>query len=398
MFLTLFFFQFSCFFKMTQSSYIILGAGASGLLLAYRMSQDRFFDDKSILIIDQVKDKGNDKTWCYWEEGAGEWDELLTKKWSKLFFGSEDFTNTLDISPYSYKMIRSEKFYHKLWRSIDLKSNITFVEDSVKTYSEVDNRVKVVTNKSTYFGLKLLNSIPNKSVYETQQKYPVLQQHFTGWFIKSKTNCFDDSIASFMDFNIPQKGNTRFMYVLPMDKNKALFEYTLFSKDLLQQSEYEDAIKDYLKEKKITDFEVLEKENGAIPMTSFKFEELNSNSILNIGTAGGWTKASTGYTFFNTSKKTKELVAFLKKEDDLSAFAKRTKFWFYDLLLLDVLNNNNDKGSSLFASIFKKVNVKTILKFLGEESSTREDLKIIISVSPKPFIIAIVKRLLRIKS
>ena len=382
---------------MTQSSYIILGSGASGLLLAYRMSQDSYFDDKSILIIDQVKDKGNDKTWCYWEEGTGEWDELLTKKWHKVFFGSEFFTNILDISPYSYKMIRSEKFYNKLWRSIDLKSNITFIEDSVKSYEEVDNRVKVVTNKSTYFGLKLLNSIPNKTVYETQQKYPVLQQHFMGWFVKTKTDCFDDSIATFMDFNIPQNGNTRFMYVLPIDKNMALFEYTLFSKDLLEHSEYEDAIKDYLKEKKITEFEILEKETGAIPMTSFKFEELNSNSILNIGTAGGWTKASTGYTFYNTSKKTKDLVSFLKKEDDLSAFSKKTKFWFYDLLLLDVLANNNEKGSTFFASIFKKVNVKTILKFLGEESNIGEDLKIITSVSPKPFILAIVKRFSRIK-
>ena len=382
---------------MTQSSYIILGSGASGLLLAYRMSQDSYFDDKSILIIDQVKDKGNDKTWCYWEEGTGEWDELLTKKWHKVFFGSEFFTDILDILPYSYKMIRSEKFYNKLWRSIDLKSNITFIEDSVKSYEEVDNRVKVVTNKSTYFGLKLLNSIPNKTVYETQQKYPVLQQHFMGWFVKTKTDCFDDSIATFMDFNIPQNGNTRFMYVLPIDKNMALFEYTLFSKDLLEHSEYEDAIKEYLKEKKISEFEILEKETGAIPMTSFKFEELNSNSILNIGTAGGWTKASTGYTFYNTSKKTKDLVSFLKKEDDLSAFSKKTKFWFYDLLLLDVLANNNEKGSTFFASIFKKVNVKTILKFLGEESNIGEDLKIITSVSPKPFILAIVKRFSRIK-
>jgi lycopene beta-cyclase len=377
---------------MTQSSYIILGAGASGLLLAYRMSLDSYFDDKSILIIDQVKDKGNDKTWCYWEEGEGEWDELLTKKWPKVFFGSKHFTDTIDISPYSYKMIRSEKFYNKLWRSIDLKPNITFVEDSVKKYAELDNRVKVVTNKSIYFGLKLLNSIPNKIAYEKQQKYPVLQQHFMGWFVKTKIDCFEDSTATFMDFNIPQHGNTRFMYVLPIDKNMALFEYTLFSKDLLEHSEYEDAIKDYLKEKKVTDYEILEKENGAIPMTSFKFEELNSNSILNIGTAGGWTKASTGYTFYNTSKKTKDLVSFLKKEDDLSMFTKRTKYWFYDLLLLDVLSKNNEKGSSLFGSIFKKVNVKTILKFLGEESSLREDLKIITSVSPKPFILSIVKR------
>ena len=277
------------------------------------------------------------------------------------------------------------------------KSNFIFVEDSVKKYSEVENGIIVVTNKSTYFGLKLLNSIPDKTVYEKQQKYPVLKQHFVGWFIKTKTDCFDDSMATFMDFNIPQNGNTRFMYVLPIDKKTALFEYTLFSKDLLENSEYEDAIKDYLKEKKVTDFEILEKENGAIPMTSFKFQELNSKSILNIGTVGGWTKASTGYTFYNTSKKTKDLVAFLKNEDDLSLFAKRTKFWFYDLLLLDVLANNNKKGSALFASIFKKVNVKTILKFLGEDSNIREDLKIITSVSPKPFVMAIVKRFLRIK-
>jgi lycopene beta-cyclase len=382
---------------MTPSSYIILGAGASGLLLAYRMSLDSYFDDKSILIIDHKKDKGNDKTWCYWEEGDGEWDELLTKKWPKVFFGSKDFTETLNISPFCYKMIRSEKFYHKLWRIIGLKSNITFVEDSVKTYSEADNKVKVVTNKSTYFGLKLLNSIPDKTVYEKQQIYPVLQQHFVGWFVKTKTDCFDDSVATFMDFNIPQNGNTRFMYVLPIDKNIALFEYTLFSKDLLERSEYEVAIKDYLKEKKVTDFEILEKENGVIPMTSFKFQELNSNSILNIGTAGGWTKASTGYTFYNTSKKTKELVSFLKEEDDFSVFSKRKKYWFYDLLFLDVLAKNNEKGSALFASIFKKVDVKTILKFLGEESNLREDLKIITSVSPLPFILSIFKRFLNIK-
>ena len=378
---------------MKQYDYIILGAGASGLLIAYRMSKDIYFDNKEILIIDEVKDKGNDRTWCYWEEGIGEWDDLLTKSWTKVFFGSHSFSKKITITPFSYKMIRSENFYHKLWRSIELKPNITYIENSVTTYAELDKGVKVVTNKSTYFGLKLLNSIPNKKVYETQQEYPVLQQHFMGWFVKTKTDCFDDSIVSFMDFKIPQNSNTRFMYVLPIDKNKALFEYTLFSKDLLEHFEYEDAIKDYLNKKKITDFEILEKENGAIPMTSFKFAELNSKSILNIGTAGGWTKASTGYTFNNTSKKTKELIAFLKTENNFTQFSKRTRFWFYDLLFLDVLANNNAKGSTIFASIFKKVDVKTIFKFLDEESTFFQDLKIILSVSPKLFIQSIFKRI-----
>ena len=91
------------------------------------------------------------------------------------------------------------------------------------------------------------------------------------------------------------------------------------------------------------------------------------------------------------------MVSFLKEEDDFSVFSKRKKYWFYDLLFLDVLAKNNEKGSALFASIFKKVDVKTILKFLGEESNLREDLKIITSVSPLPFILSIFKRFLNIK-
>ena len=378
---------------MITSDYIILGAGASGLMLAYRMSQDAFFNDKLILIIDKDKNKGNDRTWCYWEEGTGEWDHLLHKSWSNIFFGSNTFSKTIAISPFNYKMIRSEKFYKSLWDSISLKPNIKFVEDSVNSFTEIENGVQVITKKERYFGAKLFNSLPNPEVYKSQKKYPVLQQHFLGWFVKTREDCFDDSVATFMDFKVEQNCNTRFMYVLPSDKRTALFEYTLFSKKLLQHVDYEDAIKDYLSEKGIVDYEIIEKEKGSIPMTSFKFSKLNSKHILNIGTAGGWTKTSTGYTFKNASKKTKNLVLFLKKEKNLSKFHKKTKYWFYDLIFLDVLASHNEDGASLFSSMFKKANTKTIFKFLDEESSLFEDLKIILSVPPKRFIQAFFKRL-----
>ena len=37
---------------MTKYDYIILGSGASGLMLAYRMAKEPFFEDKSILVLD----------------------------------------------------------------------------------------------------------------------------------------------------------------------------------------------------------------------------------------------------------------------------------------------------------------------------------------------------------
>ncbi|WP_179353537.1 lycopene cyclase family protein [Winogradskyella vidalii] len=378
---------------MAKYDYIILGAGASGLLLAYRMSKDPFFDDKSILIIDKTKEKGNDRTWCFWETGVGEWDSILSKTWNKIYFGSHTFSKHISILPYQYKMIRSEAFYKLLWDEISSKSNFTFIEATVNHFSEFEEKVAVVTENKTYFGAKLFNSIPYPEAYKSQNKYPLIHQHFVGWFVETKVDAFDDSTATFMDFTVPQDGNTRFMYVLPIDKKTALFEYTLFSKELLAYSDYENAIKAYLNQKNIEDYAIVEKENGNIPMTSFNFNALNSKPILHIGTAGGWTKASTGYTFKNTTKKTEQLVNFIRENDDLSKFNKATKFRFYDLIFLDVLANHNKEGAALFASMFKKAKITTIFKFLDEESSIVEDLKIILSVPPKRFIQAFFKRL-----
>jgi lycopene beta-cyclase len=204
---------------------------------------------------------------------------------------------------------------------------------------------------------------------------------------------FNDTTATFMDFTVSQNGNTRFMYVLPLDRKTALFEYTLFSKDLLPYEDYEDAIKTYLNDKGFIDYEIIEKEKGSIPMTSFEFSKLNSKHILNIGTAGGWTKSSTGYTFKKTSKKTKDLTAFLKRENNLSLFSKKTKYWFYDLIFLDVLAKHNDEGADLFSSMFNNAKTTTIFKFLDEDSTVIEDLKVILSVPSKRFIQAFLKRL-----
>ena len=362
-------------------------------MLAYRMSQDAFFDDKSIVIIDQTKDKGNDRTWCFWENGVGEWDNLLAKTWSSIFFGSNSFTKTISIAPFNYKMIRSEALYKSLWEHIDAKSNFSFIETKVNSFSELKTGVEVITENGNYFGAKIFNSLLNPEVYKSQNKYPIIHQHFVGWFVKTKGDMFDDSTATFMDFTVPQNGNTRFMYVLPIDKKTALFEYTLFSENILEKSDYENAIVDYLNNKNILDYKIIEKEQGNIPMTSFRFSKLNSKHILNIGTAGGWTKASTGYTFKNTTKKTKKVISFLKKNDDLSEFQKWTKYWFYDLIFLDVLANYNAEGEALFSSMFKKAKTKIIFKFLDEESTLFEDLKIILSVPPKRFIQAFLNRL-----
>ena len=379
---------------MSQYDYIITGSGASGLMLAYRMANDSFFDNSSILIIDKEKKNSDDRTWCFWENGEGEWDELLHKSWDKILFESNTYKNTIPLQSYAYKMLRSGVFYDKLWNFINTKNNIRFIEDTVVNIEGSEDGAIVETLKSKYFTTKLLNSIDLNKKYTLQKKYPVLLQHFCGWFIETDKISFDDSTATFMDFTVDQKRNTRFMYVLPISPNKALFEYTLFSKEVLTKEEYESELLKYLAFKSITEYTITEIEQGVIPMTSYKFWEQNSKNILHIGTVGGWTKASTGYTFKNTSKKTIQLIAFLKAENDFTHFRKKTRFWWYDLLLIDVLSSYNHLGSKLFSTLFKRNSLKNVFRFLDEETSFIEDLRIMLSMPPLRFITALFRRVL----
>ena len=379
---------------MSQYDYIITGSGASGLMLAYRMANDSFFDNSSILIIDKEKKNSDDRTWCFWENGEGEWDELLHKSWGKILFESNTYKNTIPLQSYAYKMLRSGVFYDKLWNFINTKNNIRFIEDTVVNIEGSEDGAIVETLKSKYFTTKLLNSIDLNKKYTLQKKYPVLLQHFCGWFIETDKNSFDDSTATFMDFTVDQKKNTRFMYVLPISPNKALFEYTLFSKEVLTKEEYESELLKYLAIKSTTEYTITEIEQGVIPMTSYKFWEQNSKNILHIGTVGGWTKASTGYTFKNTSKKTIQLIAFLKAENDFTHFRKKTRFWWYDLLLIDVLSSYNHLGSKLFSTLFKRNSLKNVFRFLDEETIFIEDLRIMLSMPPLRFIKALFRRVL----
>ena len=378
---------------MDYYDYIVVGGGASGLMMAYRMSKDAFFDDKSILILDKEKKNTNDRTWCYWETENDEWNDIVSVSWENIIFKSELHTTEESIAPYQYKMIRSKDFYSKIWSHLETKSNITFQSANLVSIHQRDNIAEVITANTIFKTNTILNSILFNDVYKKQTKYPVLQQHFVGFFVKTKKDSFDNSAATFMDFTIAQKGNTRFMYILPYAKNEALFEYTLFSKDILSYNDYKLEIEKYLDERNITEYEIVKKEQGSIPMTCYKFWKHNSKNIINIGTAGGWSKASTGFTFKNTTKKTAKLIEHLKQHKPLPEFHKINKFWYYDLLLLDILYKKNHLGAATFAHLFKRTSAKKILKFLDEETSLFEDLQIELKMPPNNFIKAVFKRI-----
>ena len=370
--------------------YVICGGGASGMLLANGLVSDSFFSNKKILLVEKDSKAVNDRTWCFWEKSESELEHIVSKKWNSAIFKANNFKKKFETSPYRYKLIRGIDFYNNFKGLKSKHNNLSYLNAEILKIDKVTNII--TTNKGCFEGKLIFSSIFDASLIKNQKKYPYLKQHFIGQLVETENEIFNPNVVTLMDFDIPQKDSTRFIYVLPFSKTKALVEYTLFSLNELEKDEYLNSIKSYLKNLNSGNYKVVETEQGSIPMSAYKFKSGNTKNLLNIGTAGGWTKASTGYTFLNTVNKIKSLVSFLKKEKPLNEFDRNSRFWFYDLLYLDVLNKYNDKGSLLFKTMFEKNDPEKIFKFLDNKTTIWEELKLMLTFKKKWFIEALIKR------
>jgi lycopene beta-cyclase len=203
--------------------YIICGGGAAGLSIAHGLSVDQYFSNKKILIIDpEFPKKIDDRTWCFWEKEKSDWDPLTFHKWEKVVFKSPGFNKVISLNPLRYKMLKSLSYYNQANNIISKNNNVQSLKDKVLNVLDKGTHCEVKTENGIYNTAKVFNSILEWKLLKNNSKYPLLIQHFEGWFIKTKEDIFDENEATFMDFSIEQNSNTRFMYVLPFSKNEAL--------------------------------------------------------------------------------------------------------------------------------------------------------------------------------
>ena len=369
--------------------FIFLGAGCATLSIVMRMIKSGKFADKKILLIDKEPKSKNDRTWCFWEKENGFFENIVYKKWGKLSFLSEEYSNTMDISPYQYKMIRGGDFYNYCFSEITKYPNIEIFYGKVNSISFKKDQATIELDDREYVfdGAIIFNSIFYEGINRTSGSTIDLLQHFKGWMIETPSAAFDPTIATFMDFRIDQKRGTTFAYVLPLSETKALVEYTLFTKSILKEEEYKSELKNYLTNfLKLDKYKITEEEFGVILMTTRKFDFYRGDAY-NIGSAGGQTKASSGYTFQFIQKQAEAIIwSLIEKGDLLEAITTSSRFHFYDKVLLDVLDNKRVSGKQVFTTLFKKNKSQQVLKFLDNESSSSEELQIISTLPILPFL------------
>jgi lycopene beta-cyclase len=381
--------------------YIITGAGLAGLSLLMRMMQHPFFDTAQILVIDAAKKNTNDRTWCFWEKESDIFEPIVIKKWDHVSFLAPSYTNELNLSPFTYKMIRGIDLYSHVLEKAATKNNISFCTERVLAVHSDNHGAKVVLESQTHTASKVFNSIlfePANVLAQKASDY-FLWQHFKGFEIKTAIPVFNDAVATLMDFTVDQTEGTTFMYVMPTSPTTALVEYTLFTPNILEEEKYDKAITDYIqKTYGSIDYDVTHQEFGKIPMTNYSFVA-GAGNLINIGVAGGQVKGSSGYAFHFIQEKTKTIVADVvsgKNPLRASTFAQK-KFQLYDSVLLRVLQDKKLDGASIFTAIFSKNPPDRVFRFLNNESSLLDDLHIMASVPTRVFLPVAIQALLGVK-
>ena len=355
---------------MKEFDYIIIGGGCAGLSLAYELEIHKKLKNKTLAIIEPRKEYKRDKTWSFWKVTPHNFDDCVKKNWTNFSINITGNTNRLECNSYPYQSIDSGLFYEKINNKLRENGNISFFND-----------LKEINSENSF----IFNSVPT-----LKKNYLNLWQHFCGVEIESESDFFDDGIFNLMDFDCEQRESVHFFYTLPYSKNKALVETTWLSKMVdNSQKDYDQQIKNYIeKNLNLKNYKVTYKEEGSIPL----FYPLNKKerNKINIGTAGGMTRLSTGYTFLNIQEHSKYIRENLENIANIDKFEIKKKYQFLDEIFLRVLEKHPEKMSEIFFKMFE-ASPNTVIKFLSNKSNFFDDLSIILKMPKMIFIKALFK-------
>jgi len=367
----------------------VVGAGGAGLSLVVAL--DRLLGDRrrthpgaaapSVLLVDPVHRAGADRTWSFWDDGHSPVEDAVHRSWRRVgVVGRDGVRRVLDLDPMRYVTVRSQDFYSLADAAADRIGARRLV-------APVDAVLDGDRHALVHAGGRRVRA---RWVFDSRPAPPALPagtallQHFRGWAVRADgpAPMFDPGVPVLMDFGVPQlPREVAFGYVLPSDAASALVEFTVFSRARRTTAAYEHALRAYLADRYAGHGYTVEAvEDGVIPMTDAVHARRAGRRVFRLGTAGGATRPSTGYTFSAMQRQAAAVAAaLLEGREPLPPAPYPARHRWMDAVLLRALDQGHARGDDLFVRLFDRNGPTRVLRFLDGSTTPAQDLALMAS-------------------
>lgn len=278
-----------------QPDMIIVGAGLSGLLTAWRCLDVN--PELSVMVIEASDKIAGDHTWSFnltdVDESLRDWIKpFIAYQWESYDVKFPKRKRTLDIT---YCTGNSETLRACVQPHIESGRLEVKLNTPVNDLGSDTVTLKTGEKLSAKCVLDARGFEPNENVFLGYQK-------FVGRTIRTKEP-HGLKRPIIMDATVEQLGGYRFVYCLPFTDHEVLVEDTYYTDGAgLSENEVAARVDDYINAKGWGDHELLRQEKGVLPITLAVNEDAFQPSLHplkagKIGIRGGFYHAVTGYSF-----------------------------------------------------------------------------------------------------
>lgn len=357
-----------------------VGMGASNGLLLHALHRTGRLAGKSVVIFEPRPQAANDKTYCFWaapqDDILEELGHLVEQQWTHVRTAGQSPAALVNCV---YCRVDAAALYAAS-RQIAEEIGATWLRTAI----ESDAEGQLVTTEEVpgkHTATRVFDSRTPSFPIERPTDVMLLQS-FVGFKVRfdgaSKAAdadaTLDASAFNMMDFGVPQRGATRFVYTLPYDDSHALLELTQFGEKAMDRAEGETDLAQYIAQHHPGQtYTIQDRETGVIPMTSVQPVPRGPASWQPTGTAAGMLKPSTGYAF---KQMFAHAQALAESEEMRAPVLNRTsgRFAFYDHLLLLILKRRPDQGKPIFETLFRARSAPFVMRFLDERTRLVEEV------------------------
>jgi lycopene beta-cyclase len=367
-----------------EIDYAIVGAGVSGLCLAWQLLESPLAD-RRILLVDGAKDDDVLRTLSFWASAPTPFEMLVQQRWRELLLRGDDGAPlSVPLAEHEYRTL----FFADLQRLVKARlaaSGHLIVEGRARRVEDRGTHVAIEVDGEEHLARWAFDSrFHLADLAIDARRYHDVRQHFRGVIVRAARAVFDPRAATFMDFRSALPRGRAFFYVLPFDERRALVELVT-----LDPADTEAELDRYLREElALPDAEILDREAGMSPMTEQPFARRHSDRVRAIGIPAGRLKASTGYAFTRILDDNRAIVDSLARFDH--PFAAPAESAFYrvcDAVLLELWTRRPELIPAAFHALFRGQGDR-VLRFLDERATLRDLVRIILSVPALPFLYA----------